>query len=69
MDVGGVDRQLGSVCMMDESRGVGVDVLDEDRSSDNTNGVLAIGGVGEVHEVCSRAVIVANVKSLHRSSS
>eukprot|EP00976_Prorocentrum_cordatum_P076570 1182361-Prorocentrum_minimum.AAC.2 len=64
MDVSGVDRQLGVVRMVDQSGGVEVDVLDEDRSSDNTNGVLAVGSVGE-----GRAVVMANIKSKSRSSS
>eukprot|EP00976_Prorocentrum_cordatum_P051296 1035992-Prorocentrum_minimum.AAC.3 len=54
MDVGGVDQQLGVVRMVHQSGGEEVDVLDEDRLPDNTNGVLAVGGVGEVHESWSR---------------
>eukprot|EP00959_Pyramimonas_sp_CCMP1952_P389634 8164934-Pyramimonas_sp.AAC.1 len=41
IDAGGVDRQLGVVRMVDQAGGVEVNVLDKDRSSDNTNGVLA----------------------------
>ena len=69
MNVSGVDRQLGVVRVVDQSGGVEVNVLDEDRSADNTNGVLAVGGVGEIHEVRGRAVVVSNIQSWSRSSS
>eukprot|EP00959_Pyramimonas_sp_CCMP1952_P005220 109754-Pyramimonas_sp.AAC.1 len=61
MDVSGVDRQLGVVRVVHQARSVEVHVLDEDRSSDNTNRILAAGGVGEVDEVGGRAVVMSNI--------
>eukprot|EP00976_Prorocentrum_cordatum_P055177 1112942-Prorocentrum_minimum.AAC.1 len=63
MNVSGVNRQLiGVVRMVDQSGAVEVNVLDKDRSSsDNTNGVLTVGGVGEIYEVGGRAVVVSNI--------
>eukprot|EP00959_Pyramimonas_sp_CCMP1952_P261906 5476386-Pyramimonas_sp.AAC.1 len=64
MDVSWVDRQLlGVERVVHQSGGVEVNVLDEDRASDNTNRVLAVGGVGEVDEVGGRAVVMSNIQS------
>eukprot|EP00976_Prorocentrum_cordatum_P055194 1113545-Prorocentrum_minimum.AAC.1 len=53
--------------MVDQPGCVEIDVLDEDRAPDDPDGVLACGGVREVHEVGGGLVVVSNIQSRSRT--